>query len=241
MEIKKGVSIFILAAIFIGMLAPLASAATVHGSVFDIFLEELDKAVITIDTEPQQTAVSKNGEYSFEILPGDYTINAIYYGLDATYEREEKIKVNKEGNFKIDLILTPSLDPDILDGDTSEFEDLENDFTLEEKDGNNFGLVITIIAIVLIILYFHFSKGHFIKEVDESELKSENEEELEKVLKFIKELGGRATQKDIRKKFPSSEAKVSLMITELESKGLVKKIKKGRGNIVILTKEGSKK
>lgn len=241
MEIKKGVPVFILIALFIGMLAPIASAATVHGSVYDLFLEELDKAVITIDTEPQQTAVSKNGEYSFELPPGDYIINAIYYGLDATYESEEKIKIKKEGNFKIDLILTPLLDQEIIDGDTSEFEELDNGFTLEEKSNGNVGLIITIIAIILIILYFHFSKSHFIKEVDESELKSENEEELEKVLKFIKELGGRATQKDIRKKFPSSEAKISLMITELESKGLVKKIKKGRGNIVILTKEGNKK
>ena len=31
------------------------------------------------------------------------------------------------------------------------------------------------------------------------------------------------------------------MITELESKNILKKIKKGRGNIVILTKEGLKK
>ncbi|MBT3866124.1 hypothetical protein HOF78_03430 [Candidatus Woesearchaeota archaeon] len=240
MENKKGVPIFILTVVFIGILAPIASAAMVHGSVYDIFLEELDKAVITIDTIPQQTSVSKNGEYSFELSPGKYTITATFYGLDATYESEEEIEINKEGNFKIDLILTPSLDPGILDEDINEFEDLDSGFSLE-KESSNVGLIITIIAIILIILYFHFSKGHFIKEVDESEIKSENEEELEKVLKFIKELGGRVTQKDIRKRFPSSEAKVSLMITELESKGLVKKIKKGRGNVIILTKEGSKK
>ena len=241
MENKKGVPILILTVIFIGILAPIVSAATVQGSVYDIFLEELDKAVVTIDTIPQQTSVSKNGEYSFELSPGEYTITATFYGSDATYEAEEEIKINKEGNFKIDLILTPSLDPGILDENANEFEGLDSSFSLEEESNSNLGLIITIIAIILIILYFHFSKGHFIKEIDESELKSENEEELEKVIKFIKELGGRATQKDIRKKFPSSEAKVSLMITELESKGLVKKIKKGRGNVVILTKEGSKK
>jgi uncharacterized membrane protein len=57
---------------------------------------------------------------------------------------------------------------------------------------------------------------------------------LESVLKIIKEEGGRTTQKNIRKKIPLSEAKISLMISELEAAGKVKKIKKGRGNIIVL-------
>jgi uncharacterized membrane protein len=51
---------------------------------------------------------------------------------------------------------------------------------------------------------------------------------------IIKEEGGRTTQKDIRKKIPLSEAKVSLMISELEAKGKIQKIKKGRGNIIVV-------
>ncbi|MFC1769333.1 helix-turn-helix transcriptional regulator, partial [Nanoarchaeota archaeon] len=54
--------------------------------------------------------------------------------------------------------------------------------------------------------------------------------------KFKKE-GGRTTQKDIRKNFPQSEAKVSLMVTDLEHKGYLEKIKKGRGNVIILKKK----
>ena len=42
------------------------------------------------------------------------------------------------------------------------------------------------------------------------------------------------TQKEIRKNIPYSEAKVSLWITELESDGKIKKIKKGRGNVIAL-------
>ena len=42
--------------------------------------------------------------------------------------------------------------------------------------------------------------------------------------------------KDIRKAFGLSEAKASLIITELEHKNLVKRIKKGRGNVIILNK-----
>ena len=93
MEIKKSVLVFIFSIIILGALAPIANAATVQGSVFDIFLDELDKAVITIDTEPQQTSVSRGGVYSFELSPGTYTINAVFYGEDTTYEAEEEIKI----------------------------------------------------------------------------------------------------------------------------------------------------
>ena len=53
---------------------------------------------------------------------------------------------------------------------------------------------------------------------------------------LIKKEGGRISQKDLRKQIPLSEAKISLMIAELESKGVIDKIKKGRGNIIILKK-----
>lgn len=47
----------------------------------------------------------------------------------------------------------------------------------------------------------------------------------------------RITQKDLRRKIPLSEAKVSLIITELYDEGSIKKIKKGRGNILVYNKE----
>jgi len=71
-------------------------------------------------------------------------------------------------------------------------------------------------------------------DIDLEKIKSEAEEQLEKLVEYIKTEGGRVTQKDIRKKFPFSEAKISLMIAELEDKGVLKKIKRGRGNIIIL-------
>ena len=60
--------------------------------------------------------------------------------------------------------------------------------------------------------------------------------DLDALIKIIKQEGGRATQKDIRKNMPLSEAKISLMIAELQHKGTIEKIKKGRGNIIILKK-----
>ena len=42
------------------------------------------------------------------------------------------------------------------------------------------------------------------------------------------------TRKDLGTRLNCPEAKVSLMITDLEDRGLVHKVKKGRGNIILL-------
>jgi len=55
--------------------------------------------------------------------------------------------------------------------------------------------------------------------------------EAAQVLEIIKK-EQRLTQKELRKKLPWSEAKVSLIVADLEERGLIKKIKKGRGNIL---------
>jgi uncharacterized membrane protein len=72
------------------------------------------------------------------------------------------------------------------------------------------------------------------KEVEKTTKQAEVSDLAKDVLDFIKKENGRTTQKDIRKHFPSSEAKISLIISELEDNGIVKRIKKGRGNIIVL-------
>ncbi len=52
------------------------------------------------------------------------------------------------------------------------------------------------------------------------------------VLQKLKDFGGRVAQRELRKNLDLSEAAVSMAITELEDRGLVEKIRKGRGNIV---------
>ena len=63
------------------------------------------------------------------------------------------------------------------------------------------------------------------------------DEDLQQVIDVVKKHGNRTTQKELRKEIPLSEAKVSLMVSELEDKGILKKIKKGRGNIIVLVKK----
>ena len=57
-------------------------------------------------------------------------------------------------------------------------------------------------------------------------------DDLEELLEFIRANGNRITQRELRKKSKYSESKVSLMLSDLEERGLIEKFKKGRGNII---------
>lgn len=61
-------------------------------------------------------------------------------------------------------------------------------------------------------------------------------QDCREVLGIIEKNGGRITQLDLRKALPYSEAKVSLIVSDLESRGILKKVKKGRGNVLIINR-----
>ena len=58
--------------------------------------------------------------------------------------------------------------------------------------------------------------------------------DLSEALDIIRGHKGKITQKDLRSKLDYSEVKISLLLSELEKRGLIKKLKNGRENIVIL-------
>jgi uncharacterized membrane protein len=61
--------------------------------------------------------------------------------------------------------------------------------------------------------------------------------DLREALDVIRGHKGRITQKDLRARLVYSEVKVSLLLSELEKRGLIKKFKNGRENIVVLIDE----
>lgn len=71
-------------------------------------------------------------------------------------------------------------------------------------------------------------------KAETADLPATEKDDAKEIVDFIKKEGGRTTQKDIRKVSSLSEAKISLIITELEHKGVIEKIKKGRGNVIVL-------
>lgn len=206
-------------------------AATIHGTVYDDNLNVLKNAIVEIDSTPQQRYLAKEGTYSFTLPEGSYTIVTKYDDQVA----EEKITIEKDGSYVLDLFLFPSFeDEDELLKETGDIN-LEDEYFEEEKDKTSFlglGIIITLLLIGAIFYFLKPKKPKIKSGIDDIN----EDDELEKYFEFIKKQGGRTTQKEIRKNFPMSEAKISLIITELEHKGKIEKIRKGRSNIIILKK-----
>ncbi|MEK6857646.1 MAG: hypothetical protein AABX39_03595, partial [Nanoarchaeota archaeon] len=150
-----------------------------------------------------------------------------------------RVTIKTEGDYNLDLILLPNLQDEVALLNETE----ENLASIEEIRGTGL-LTAGFIALFFLLLFgfIHRLKHHSErKEAENKNVEEKKEEktiiltdELKKVVDFIKKEGGRTTQKDIRKVIPQSEAKISLIIAELEEKGIVKKIKKGRWNIILL-------
>ncbi len=206
----------------------ITAAATIHGSIYDDQLETLNNVKLSINTEPKQTLISKDGQYIFNVNPGSYILKAEYYKSEfRKFSAIENINISSDGDYVIDLILFEIVDDDDLNNPELNI-DTNIDF---ENHNNNFIYVLTIsIFIILIILLIkHFKKNKSVNQID-----YDNDAKL--VLNAIKESGGRTTQKELRKKFQCSEAKISLILTELDHQNKIIKIKKGRGNIILIKK-----
>ncbi len=207
----------------------LVAATTLHGTVYSFDLEKRNNAVVSVNTIPPQTKVAKEGTYSFDLPFGEYTITASYTQDGSKETISENIKIQEQGSFILDLILFPSFEEEELlfeeaEQEVAEHEYFEKDYTL---------LIIIVIIGFVIIIYLILKYKKTLKNPVEKPKVSDLADEI---VAFIKKKGRRTTQKDIRKQFPLSEAKISLIISELEEKNIVKRIKKGRGNIIVLRK-----
>ena len=242
---------YLLAGIF---LVNLASAATIYGNVYDLSLKQANNARIEINTAPKQFFVAQNGSYSFEVPNGFYRIKAqIMQKGTIIASVEENITVKQDGSYVLDLILFPDIEEGVENADI----DVNLGVIETEKKQHNIldGLAILSILAAIFMGVYYLKKNkkqqkekskndEEIKKVkkeaqkeEAAEQKEPFDEELKKLIETIKKEGNRTTQKEIRKQIPLSEAKISLMIAELEHKGVIEKIKKGRGNIIILKRQ----
>ena len=216
----------------------IASAATIYGSVYDFSLNKINNARVEINTSPNQFLIARNGSYSFNAPNGAYTIKAQLMQKDtAIASVQENITITQDGSYVLDLILFP----DVEEGVENPGIDVNGNVIDANASKSNYWILLVLLLMIVAAIYYFKRKQKKLPEEESKESKKSEEKkednDLEQVIKIIKNEGGRATQKDIRKQIPLSEAKISLMIAELEHKGLVEKIKKGRGNIIILKKK----
>ena len=231
---------FLLIAV-LSLLSNTAIAANVHGNIYDLSLNKVSGARVAINTSPEQFLVSKDGSYSFDVLNGFYAIKAELRQDGIVASESRNISIIQEGKYVIDLILFPTFEDE---------DDISKEPELSFPEADNRILVplaIFIFLAVLVAVVFIAFKGKKQNEKKESEKAGTEEKktkeddaddaDLDRIVGIIKNEGGRATQKEIRKQIPLSEAKISLMIAELEHSGIIKKIKKGRGNIIVLERK----
>jgi len=226
----------------------ISSAAIIHGSVYNIILEKASNVRLEINTQPKQVMISKDGDYTFNVPKGEYTITA---AAENSYA-EENISVLDDGDYIIDIVLAP------LIGQSIENIDEYNVSTQEPASSTNYlpltiGIILLIGLSIIIFLLFVRKQSFGInkKNKEHSATDSENlssrishphvssqtlDKNAQKALDFIKH-NTHTTQKDLRKQLPLSEAKISLIVAELEHEGKIKKIKKGRGNILVYVKD----
>jgi len=267
--------------------------ATVHGAtyVWDT-LEPLNDTVIEINSNPPQSMVAKNGMYSFELVPGDYTITARYYQNNTLiYSKEATFKIEDEGNYVFDLLLYPVSEYPVTEPISTGIKNPDNVNPPEQTGTGPSTVGYLPVAFALLLLLgggYKFSRknknmnknrfqeekfnmlGLLVKVPGKSTgsgVRPENpggavsitepimepasnsdieaaalkilplSTELCEVLDVIRGHRGRITQKDLRSKLEYSEVKVSLMLSELEKRGLIQKLRNGRENIVVLIDE----
>ena len=234
---KKSLIIFLL---FLLTLS-LVSATTLKGTIYNTNLEPEPDVLIEINTIPEQRLLARDGTYQFDVSPGTYTLTAQKEDILVT----EEVRVLAEGTYIYDLFLLPEF---------TDEDDLWNDTQGEliEEESSLFRWQYIVTGLILLFLLYRFYRARkkygsvwkFRRRVKEEAAKSieQHKEELakepgyiEKALEIMKKHDGRITQKELRKEMLYlSEAKISLILTELEHKGKIEKIKKGRGNVVVM-------
>ena len=221
-----------------------AQAATVHGNVYawQDFEKPLKNVIVEVNSTPAQSKVATDGTYSFDLSQGHYVIKAKYYRNNVLeYAAEEEIQIDREGDFTIDLLLFPPTAPDYeLPGNINLPTDIK-----DEDNLNNYIVLILILLLSTVVFLIFKKKKIKVSEIinklyamppeniAETKITREIPKDLRDIYDLILKMGGRTTQKDMRKEMKCSEAKVSLMIADLEDRGLIKKIKKGRSNLII--------
>lgn len=208
----------------------------------------LKNVIVEVDKNSTrfQYNISSDGTYSFDVSPGSYLIKAKYYNNNILeFSGQETLQIDKpEESKNLDLLIFPPTDPESeYLGDIN----LTGEMDTNEPGYANFIIIIVVIAFIISIILFFILKKKKIPGISDEpvslaheniEEKNANEkgelpDDLRELYDIILKKGGRTTQKDLRKEVKYGEAKVSLMVSDLEDRGLIRKIRKGRSNIIV--------
>ncbi|MGM5482384.1 MAG: helix-turn-helix transcriptional regulator [Nanobdellota archaeon] len=220
---------FLLLGIFCSLLIAITAlpvfATVLRGDVYDPGLNKISNVVIVVNSDPVQRYVVKNGSYKFELPPGQYKLSARSFDDDReSLGTDVAVTIKKEGSFVSDLVLKKMNESSVVD-----FDDIKKNESFSHFLEFPISLLAVAILVAIAFLLWKISSKQRSKDSDWGYGFDENTNHLLDIVKSEK----RITQKDLRARFDLSEAKISLIISELEKKGIIKRVKKGRGNIII--------
>ncbi len=240
------------------LLASAAQAATITGTVYDFGLSPVPQALVIAEGPVKQQVIADDAAYGLDVPAGSYLIRAQQWERGRVIAlAEENITVPAAGTYRLDLIVFPLFEEEEL----METEIPVDDMLTEAAERPIFPyVVLAALAIagagITAAIILRKGKKHAPEAEEaapeartgtkaggkpdgtETEGKTAGSAtlpaDLQQVVDFIAAEGGRTTQKELRKQFPLSEAKISLMLADLEQRGVIRKIKKGRGNVVVM-------
>ena len=204
---------FAIFAVFLTFL-PVAMPFMLSGNIYGPDLS-YSSAVLRVNSTPPEQKVF-NGSYSLELPAGTYEIYAYLPSEGLVFDDN----ITLSGDMSYDIILLPELgmeEPPAMDVDV-------------DSSHKSWPYIITgvaalaILALAVIGLRMMASRK---PDIDEHAIKALEIMEKEK----------RMNQKELRKLLGLSESKVSMLVSELEAIGAVKKIRKGRANIIVFRKK----
>lgn len=192
--------------LLLAVFASLCFPAYIYGDVYRHDFEKLNETVIRVDGDFSYRLVTENANYSLFLPPGEFTLSASSFDENGNLEfyTEEKLVIGEQDQ-RIDLVLMPA---------------------------NNYLLYAGILLIFVLAGLWADSRFRSKQQPVAKPRKIELDEDAKKVLQALESFENRATQKELREELKFSDAKLSLILTELEQLGRVKKFKRGRANIV---------
>ncbi len=219
------------------LLLPLgAFGATLSGTAYTQNFAVAQYTILTINTTPEQRVILEDGTYNLTVPPGTYVLRASLRQSGHVYEDEVVVRAVDEREYAYDLILfrTDAVIED--EEDPTAGLEFPEDEIADSSRVREYLLGGSLLLLLLAGIGYFGPRTWWKREAKavKSSVPAGLPSDLSEALAALKAEGGRATQKDLRKRLPYSEAKVSMMLADLEARGLVKRIKQGRANLIVL-------
>lgn len=220
------------------LLMALSLSASISGTFYSAYtLEPVGGPVILEAKGPVYYKAVFIENYSLDLAPGNYSMEA--YTPNRTLVAEPE-NVSVENGTKWDFVLFYADTFEATDTNIST-GDINADVSGPEApmDWKTLLLAVSILFIVMAIIIFIITGRR--EELHEAAVEGNRglSEDEDKFLLILYENEGIIEQTELRKGASWSDAKASLLAKSLESQGYVKRIRKGRKNIVKATEKGN--